>query len=136
MENKVVPWPAKVLASIGFILAGLSWLGGLWWFFLGGQVGSFLAKFLPEAGWVGGSLVASLGIVLIISGFIHLFIGRALWKGKRWSRTLILIISSLGFIASLGSVIGGDFYSLISLAIYGLIGGYFFRSQSIKEAFK
>ena len=76
-----------------------------------------------------------IGIVLIILGVIYFFIGRGLWKGKNWARIVESVFSVLGLILSLSSLFSGNFFSIFSILINGLIAWYLLFNKNVLIAF-
>jgi hypothetical protein len=50
-----------------------------------------------------------------------------LWNGRRWAWTITLIISGIGVIVGFGSIIIGNFGSIISIIINSVIIYYLYR---------
>jgi hypothetical protein len=133
---KFIPWPIKLLSVLNYFFTGLAWLSGIWFIFLGDQVGRFLARFVPQAEALGPIFFGVLGIICIVVGFGYFFVARGLWKGKKWTKTLYIVISAMGVISAILSVIDGKYLSLISLALYTLLFWYLLFNQTAKDAFK
>ncbi len=135
--SKFIPWPIKLLSVLNYCFAGLVWIVGIWLiFFVGKGMGELIAAFVPQASSIGPILSGIFGIICIAIGFGYFFVARGLWKGKKWTRTLYIVISAMGVISGVLSVIDGKYLSLISLAIYGLIFWYLLFNQTAKDAFK
>src|SRR3989338_6323527 len=77
-------------------------------------------------------LLAVLGPFLIVGGIILLglavlsfFVGKGLWKGKRWARIAAIIIAVLGVLLALVGMLQGQIASnILSLVISAAMGGY------------
>ena len=69
-----------------------------------------------------GFLIAIGGLVLVGLGIASLGVSWGLLKGKRWARTITLIISILGIIFAVISLASSqDLIHIISVIIYGII---------------
>jgi uncharacterized membrane protein (UPF0136 family) len=87
-----------------------------------------------------GFLITIGGLVLVILGIASLIVSWGLLKGKRWARTITLIISIIAIIFAIISLISSeDFIHVISIIIYGIIIYYMFTNKvklffgSVKE---
>jgi uncharacterized membrane protein len=50
-----------------------------------------------------------------------------LWKGKRWAWTLTLILSGIGIIVGIGSIVVGNLGSIFHIIINAIIIYYLYR---------
>jgi hypothetical protein len=87
-----------------------------------------------------GLLITIGGLVLVGLGIASLIVSWGLLKGKRWARTITLIISIIAIIFAIISLISSeDFIHVISIIIYGIIIYYMFTNKvklffgSVKE---
>ena len=88
-------------------------------------------------------LLAVLGPFLIVGGIILLglavlsfFVGKGLWKGKRWARIAAIIIAVLGVLLALIGMVQGQIVSnILGLVISAAVGGYLLFSSDVKTAF-
>jgi len=87
-----------------------------------------------------GLLITIGGLVLVGLGIASLIVSWGLLKGKRWARTITLIISIIAIIFAITSLISSeDFIHVISIIIYGIIIYYMFTNKvklffgSVKE---
>ena len=140
--TKIIPLPVKILAIINFFIAILTWVSGVWAIVAGSTLSNIIGKLfgsypnaLPTIGTLGSVVFGIVGFIVILMGFISFFVGKGLWSGKNWARIFVIVISILGTIGSLGSVISGNFYKFIPLIIYAGIGIYFLFNKSVKESF-
>ena len=87
-----------------------------------------------------GFLITIGGFVLVILGIASLIVSWGLLKGKRWARTITLIISFIAIIFAIISLVSsGELTHIISIIIYGIIIYYMFTDKvklffdSVKE---
>lgn len=87
-----------------------------------------------------GFLITIGGLVLVILGIASLIVSWGLLKGKRWARTITLIISIIAIIFAIISLVSsGELTHIISIIIYGIIIYYMFTDKvklffgSVKE---
>src|SRR5688572_2452799 len=69
-----------------------------------------------------GLLITIGGLILVALGIASLIVSWGLLKGKRWARTITLIISIIAIIFAIISLVSsGDLIHIISVIIYGII---------------
>ena len=77
-----------------------------------------------------GLLITIGGLVLVGLGIASLIVSWGLLKGKRWARTITLIISIIAIIVAIISLVSsGDLVHVISVIIYGIIIYYMFTKK-------
>jgi hypothetical protein len=77
-----------------------------------------------------GFLITIGGLVLVILGIASLIVSWGLLKGKRWARTITLIISFIAIIFAIISLVSsGELTHIISIIIYGIIIYYMFTDK-------
>jgi len=77
-----------------------------------------------------GFLITIGGLVLVILGIASLIVSWGLLKGKRWARTITLIISFIAIIFAIISLVSsGELTHIISIIIYGIIIYYMFNNK-------
>lgn len=130
IPTNVVPTGVKVIAVLYYIVAGLSVLGAIAFFFGAG----FLADLIPILALFGGILIV-VGIVILLFAVLDFFIGRGLWKAQKWARIVAIIFSILGIIGAIISLIQKDFTNIVTLIVHGLIAYYLIFNASVKQAF-
>jgi lysylphosphatidylglycerol synthetase-like protein (DUF2156 family) len=83
------------------------------------------------------TLIVVIGILALGAGIFSFFIGKGIWKFKRWARITAIVLSIIGLISVIASMIlNFKFMNIISLIIDGFIGGYLLFSREAKEIFK
>ena len=98
----------------------------------------FLGSLIPFAGqtqdfagdisstMLGGFAVAS-GAVMLALGIASLIIAYGLFKGRGWAWTAAVVLSIIGIVMSVVSIVTGNFGSIVSLIIDGIIIYYLYR---------
>ncbi len=89
-----------------------------------------IGAFVPEL----SILLFASGGVLIAIGIGYLVVSYGLLKGKGWAWTVTLILSFIGIVFGIISIVGGNFFSIIQLVINVAIVYFLYRPQS-KEFF-
>jgi len=131
MENKNdMPAGIKVISVLSYLGAVFLAIMGLALILGGG----FLTSLFEIPAMFGGAIIA-FGILMIASGVLSFFIGRGLWKGQNWARITAGVFTIIGFLFALLGIIGGNYSSLVTLIIEGLIVWYLLMNKGVKEAF-
>jgi hypothetical protein len=68
-----------------------------------------------------------LGSGLLILGLAYFLMAYGLWKGKGWAWTLTLILSGIGIIVGIGSIVVGNIGSIFHTIINAIIIYYLYR---------
>jgi hypothetical protein len=77
-----------------------------------------------------GLLITIGGLALVGLGIASIIVSWGLLKGKRWARTITLIISIIAIIFAIVSLVSnGDLVHVIPVIIYGIIIYYMFTDQ-------
>jgi len=77
-----------------------------------------------------GLLITIGGLALVALGIASLIVSWGLLKGKRWARTITLIISFIVIIFAIISLVSsGELTHIISIIIYGIIIYYMFTDK-------
>jgi hypothetical protein len=77
-----------------------------------------------------GFLITIGGLTLVVLGIASLIVSWGLLKGKRWARTITLIISFISIIIAIISLVSNrDLIHIISVIIYGIIIYYMFTNK-------
>lgn len=75
---------------------------------------------------LGGIAIAS-GAIMLALGIASLVIAYGLFKGRPWAWTVAVVLSIIGIVMSVVSVVTGNFGSIASLIINGVIIYYLYR---------
>lgn len=112
------------IAGIVMIIAGTSAVA----------VGPFLPTAFPSqnlptglsAAMLGGLAVGS-GAFMLVLGVAGLVISYGLFKGRGWAWTAAVVLSIIGVVMSVVAIVTGNFGSIVSLIINGIILYYLYR---------
>jgi len=105
------------------IIAILAILGGI--AFLASGLGTLIL--IPLIG-------IFIGSGLLILGLAYFLMAYGLWKGKSWSWILTLILSGIGIIVGIGSIIVGNIGSIFHIIINAIVIFYLYR-PNVKSFF-
>jgi hypothetical protein len=97
------------------IIAVLAILGGI--AFLASGLGTLL---IPLIG-------IFIGSGLFILGLAYFLMAYGLWNGKSWAWTLTLILSGIGIIVGIGSIVVGNIGSIFHIIINVIVIYYLYR---------
>jgi hypothetical protein len=90
---------------------------------------------IPEGLMV--TLITVIGILAIGAGVFSFFIGRGIWKLKRWARITAIVLSIIGLLSTiLSAVLNFKINLILNFLIDGFILGYLLFNKEAKEAFK
>jgi uncharacterized membrane protein (DUF2068 family) len=68
-----------------------------------------------------------IGSGLFILGLAYFLMAYGLWNGKSWAWTLTLILSGIGIIVGIGSIVVGNIGSIFHIIINAIIIYYLYR---------
>jgi hypothetical protein len=105
------------------VIAILTVIGGLG--FLGS--GALIFALIPLLGII-------IGGVLVIIGIAYFVMAYGLWNGRRWAWKLTLILSGIGIIVGIGSIVVGNVGSLFHTIINAVVIYYLYR-PNVKDYF-
>jgi uncharacterized membrane protein (DUF2068 family) len=105
------------------VIAILTVIGGLG--FLGS--GALIFALIPLLGII-------IGGVLVIIGIAYFVMAYGLWNGRRWAWKLTLILSVIGIILGIGSIVVGNVGSLFHTIINAVVIYYLYR-PNVKDYF-
>jgi hypothetical protein len=115
------------------IIAVLMIIGGLILLFTGITplfLGPLISIDSDSSTSVLGFLITMGGLVLVGLGIASIIVSWGLLKGKRWARTITLIISIIAIIFAIVSLVSnGDLVHIIPVIIYGIIIYYMFTDK-------
>ena len=141
--SKKVPTGVKIISIYHYVESAILILFAISFYFkleaLTGLSGAsiFSLEFIFSLGLLDSELIniaKAIFLFIVISVFLF-FVGRGLWKGKKWARNAAIVMSVLGIFLGLKSLINGNFLILITLVINGVIGAYLIFSNEVKSAF-
>ena len=98
-----------IIGGIGFLASGIAAVG--------------VAPFLPDL----GILSAAIGAVLIALGIAYFVMAYGLWKGKGWAWTITLVLSFIGIVLGIASIVTGNIGAVFHLIINIIVVYYLYR---------
>lgn len=72
-------------------------------------------------------LIVGLGIILLALGIAYLAMAYGLWNGRGWAWTITLILSVIGIIVDIASIVYGNVAAIVSLIIHAVVIYYLYR---------
>ena len=72
-------------------------------------------------------LIVGIGVILLALGIAYLVMAYGLWKGRGWAWTITLILSVIGIIVAIASIVAGNVGAIISIIIHGVVIYYLYR---------
>jgi hypothetical protein len=72
-------------------------------------------------------LIIGIGIILLALGIAYLVMAYGLWKGKEWAWTITLILSAIGIIVAIVTIVLGNVAAIINAIIHGIVIYYLYR---------
>ena len=131
MEGEGIPTGVKVISVLYYIGAVFELIVAVLLFVGSGA----LKNKVPLLAFLGPFLIIG-GIALIGLAVLSFFVGRGLWKGKKWARIVAIIFAVIGVLfAILGMIQGQIVGNILGLVISAGIGAYLLFSSSVKSAF-
>ena len=131
-----MPLGVKVLAVLGYIGAAIALIFAILFFVGASFVDTLLqGANVPIPAGAGAAVAVVMGVLCLILAVLSYFIGRGLWRGQQWARVLVIIFSVLFFLGGVLSLIQGIWSGLFNIIVYGIIGGYLWFNQDVKDAF-
>ncbi|MBA3750818.1 MAG: hypothetical protein H0X03_08035 [Nitrosopumilus sp.] len=90
-----------------------------------GGIGSLLSGFAVMA------LIPLLGLILggilVIIGLAYFVMAYGLWKGLKWAWAITLILSAIGIIVGLGSIVVGNVGAIFHVIVNAIVIYYLYR---------
>ena len=123
MKTGARPLGITLLAVLHVLQAIFFFLGGIALIVLGAAIRRSLfglPRFLSGA-------VSLIGVVVVVIGLLYLGLAWGLWTGKGWAWILSLVLTTLGLIVSLISLVRGHFGPIVVLILDAIILYYLFR---------
>ena len=130
-----VPVGVKIISVLYYIYGAILVLAGIASFFGAGMM-SGLAQSIPLLGILGAGLIAVIGVVLLVLGFVALAVGFGLWTAKSWARIVAIVLAILGAVMNLVSLVSMiTIGSILSLIIQVVIAYYLIANKDVKKVF-
>jgi hypothetical protein len=135
MAGKEIPTGVKVISILYYLGAVFSAIVGILLIVGAGMADSFVSE-VPVIAEIGAGMFVVVGIIMIGLGVLSFFIGKGLWKGRSWARTLVIILCCMGVVTALISIAGGDVANnVFNILLNGVVGGYLWFNKRVKKAF-
>jgi len=72
-------------------------------------------------------LIVGIGVILLALGIAYLVMAYGLWNGRRWAWTITLILSVIGIVVAIASIVAGNVSAIISIIIHAVVIYYLYR---------
>jgi hypothetical protein len=72
-------------------------------------------------------LIVGIGFILLVLGIAYLVMAYGLWNGRGWAWTITLILSGIGIIVAIASIVTGNVSAIISIIIHAVVIYYLYR---------
>jgi hypothetical protein len=108
-------------AVMQFVSGGFLLLVGLLLMLGGSFLAAIFEEGLGELGDLLGAFFLVIGIVVLAIGVLAIFVGIGVLKGQGWARITAIVLTILGALASVDSLLNGDYMSIVWLALDGLV---------------
>jgi uncharacterized membrane protein HdeD (DUF308 family) len=72
-------------------------------------------------------LIVGIGVILLVLGIAYLVMAYGLWNGRGWAWTITLILSVIGIVVAIASIVTGNFSAIISIIIHAVVIYYLYR---------
>jgi hypothetical protein len=109
--------PNRKIKNKKFFTGGLGFLGS----------GAMIFVLIPLLGIIIGGVLVMIGIAYFVMAY-------GLWNGRRWAWKLTLILSGIGIIVGIGSIVVGNVGSLFHTIINAIVIFYLYR-PNVKDYF-
>ena len=74
-----------------------------------------------------GLLIIGFGFILLVLGIAYLVMAYGLWNGRGWAWTITLILSVIGIIVAIATIVVGNVSAVINIIIHGVVIYYLYR---------
>lgn len=128
------PLGVSILAILGYIGVVLHVLAAIALFFGASFITSMLSQVGPFSTVTGGVAIFA-GIIMLLFAALTFFISKGLWTGQNWARIIVIIFAALGVIFGIISLFTGNFSSIISILIDGIIAYYLWYAKEVVSFF-
>ena len=144
-RKKEIPLGVKIISILGFIGAILLAIIGIFMiiggiFILASHVVIPFPSEVPANvinlinTFLGPGLIV-IGLIFLVFAAIGYFISMGLLRLKNWARIVVIVLSILGAVSSLSSILFGGFGQIVPFVIQAVIAIYLIFSEKVKKAF-
>jgi uncharacterized membrane protein HdeD (DUF308 family) len=74
-----------------------------------------------------GLLIIGFGFILLVLGIAYLVMAYGLWNGRGWAWTITLILSVIGIVVAIATIVAGNVSTVINIIIHGVVIYYLYR---------
>jgi uncharacterized membrane protein HdeD (DUF308 family) len=74
-----------------------------------------------------GLLIIGFGFLLLVLGIAYLVMAYGLWNGRGWAWTITLILSMIGIIVAIATIVAGNVSAVINIIIHAVVIYYLYR---------
>jgi uncharacterized membrane protein HdeD (DUF308 family) len=74
-----------------------------------------------------GLLIIGFGFLLLVLGIAFLVMAYGLWNGRGWAWTITLILSMIGIIVAIATIVAGNVSAVINIIIHAVVIYYLYR---------
>jgi uncharacterized membrane protein HdeD (DUF308 family) len=74
-----------------------------------------------------GLLIIGFGFILLVLGIAYLVMAYGLWNGRGWAWTITLILSVIGIVVAIATIVAGNVSAVINIIIHGVVIYYLYR---------
>jgi len=72
-------------------------------------------------------LIIGFGFLLLVLGIAYLVMAYGLWNGRGWAWTITLILSVIGIIVAIATIVAGNVSAVINIIIHAVVIYYLYR---------
>jgi uncharacterized membrane protein HdeD (DUF308 family) len=72
-------------------------------------------------------LIIGFGFLLLVLGIAYLVMAYGLWNGRGWAWTITLILSVIGIIVAIATIVTQNYTAVINIIIHGVVIYYLYR---------
>jgi uncharacterized membrane protein HdeD (DUF308 family) len=72
-------------------------------------------------------LIIGFGFLLLVLGIAYLVMAYGLWNGRGWAWTITLILSVIGIIVAIATIVTQNYTAVINVIIHGVVIYYLYR---------
>lgn len=73
------------------------------------------------------SLIIGIGFLLLALGIAYLVMAYGLWNGRGWAWTITLVLTVIGIIVGIGSLVTGNAGAVVGIIIQAIVIYYLYR---------
>ena len=114
------------------ILAILELISGIVWFIAAIAIGAITSMMGHSMfGMMASAIGGFIAVILVILGIFSFVISGALFSGKRWGRTIVIIFSIIDLVLNSVSIMGGNGFAVADIILNLILLYYMWRPHVI-----